>query len=139
MEEARAQAALLLARAVQISGELLKHQQPELLIRGQANLFDLPEFSDLTALRELLRTLEEKSLLVEMLEEMSLVAGLRVIIGGENKLAPMQRCSIIASTYGRGELTAGAVGVIGPTRMDYARLIPLVHYSSGLISECLSR
>jgi heat-inducible transcriptional repressor len=139
MEETRTQVRVLLARAAEISEHLLKAQESELFIRGQANLFDLPEFAQIGALRDLLRTLEERSLLTSVLEELSMMAGLRVIIGEENKLGPMQRCSLIASTYGRGGLTVGAVGVIGPTRMDYARLIPLVHYTSECISERLNR
>jgi heat-inducible transcriptional repressor len=139
MEETRSQARGLLARAAEISDQLLRTQEPELFIHGQANLLDLPEFAGAGPLRDLLRDLEEKKLLGEMLDQLSMMAGLRVIIGSENKIESLQRCSIIASTYGRHDMPVGAVGVIGPTRMNYARLIPLVIYASGRIAERLNR
>ena len=138
-EEARAQADILLARAVDISEHLVAAEQPEVFIRGQANLFDLPEFSEVSKVREVVRALEEKTLLAQMLEGINLTSGIRVIIGKENRIASMQNCSVIARNYGRGEIAAGTLGVIGPTRMDYARLISLVHFTSGLLSECLNR
>jgi len=139
MEEAKARADQLLARAVELSEELVKDRRPMIYIRGQSNLFDLPEFSEMSTVREMVRTLEEQNLLVEVLEEVSLASGVRVIIGEENKVEPMKRYTVIASAYGRGEMTVGALGVMGPTRMDYARLIPLVHYASDMVSERLSR
>jgi heat-inducible transcriptional repressor len=138
-EEARAQADVLLARAVEISGRIAAAEEPELFVYGQANLFDHPEFAEVGRIREVLRALDDKSLLIKVLEGVTLATGIRVLIGSENSVRQMKSCSLISSTYGRGEITAGTLGVMGPTRMDYARLIPLVHYASDLISESLSR
>lgn len=139
MEETRKKADLLLARAVKLSERLVDAGEPEVIIKGRANLFELPEFSEVKRTKELVRALEEKKLIVEMLEQVSLAAGAKVIIGEENMIGAMKDCSIITSTYGSKDMNMGTLGVIGPTRMDYARLIPVVRYTSELISECLSR
>lgn len=139
MEQVRAKADLLLARATELSGLLLRSEEARVVVRGQANLFDEPEFLELGILRHMVGALEQKSLLVEMLERASLAPGTRVIIGEENTIESLRKCSMVTSTYGRGENKAGAIGVIGPVRMDYARLIPLVNFTSEMISECLRR
>ncbi len=139
LEEARAQADILLARAVEISERIAAAGEPELFISGQVNLFDQPEFAEVGLLKEVARALSEKTVLVKMLEGVTLAGGFRVIIGGENAIGPMKRCSVIAGAYGRQGTAAGTLGVIGPTRMDYARLIPLIHHASELLSEWLSR
>ncbi len=138
-EDTRARADVLLYRAAELSERLVDMQRPELLVRGQANLFDTPELLEIDAIREVIRTLEETSLLVKMLESAALTSGTRVVIGGENYIGSLRHCSVVTSTYGRGEESAGALGVIGPTRMDYKRLVPLVHSASELLSECLRR
>ena len=139
MEETRAQADLLLARAVELSEQVVTASPTAVFVSGQDHLFDLPEFAEAGRLREMVRTLEEKTVLARLLEQATMTAGLRVIIGMENSMANMRDCAVIASSYGRGEARMGTLGVIGPTRMDYARLIPLVYYTSELISECLRR
>ncbi|MFO8058206.1 MAG: heat-inducible transcriptional repressor HrcA [bacterium] len=139
MEDTRAKADRIVAGAVQMSARLLEHERPELYVRGQANLFDLPEFAEVGRLKDMIKALEEKAIVVELLEKASLAAGARVIIGEESDVSSLQTCSIITSSYGRGEMPAGTLGVIGPIRMNYRRLIPLVRYTSELISENLSR
>lgn len=138
-EEAKQEADHILFRAVELSESLVAAERPEVIVKGQANLFDLPEFSDIDKVRQVVRTFEEKSILVDILEQASFSSGIRVTIGRENKIRDLQDFSVLTSTYGRGDSTAGALGVIGPVRMEYARLVPLVGYTSELISECMRR
>jgi len=139
MEDTRAKADRIMANAVQMSARLLEKERPELYIRGQANLFDLPEFSEVSRIKEMIKALEEKAIVVELLEKASIASGSRVIIGEESDVSLLKTCALITSSYGRGEIPAGTLGVIGPMRMDYRRLIPLVRYTSELISDNLSR
>ena len=125
--------------AIELSERLVKAEKPELFISGQTNLFDLPEFMELNRVRDVFRTFEDKKILLDLLEGITLASGVKVLIGEETDIEAMKDCSIITSTYGRGEMTAGILGVIGPTRLDYARLIPLIHFTSGLMSEHLDR
>ncbi len=139
MEDARAKADRILANAVQMSARLLEKESPEVYIRGQSNLFDLPEFSEVSRLKDMIKALEEKAIVVELLEKAWLASGARVIIGEESDISSLKTCALITSSYGRGEIPAGTLGVIGPIRMNYRRLIPLVRYTSELISDNLSR
>jgi len=139
LEEARAQADIMLARAVEVSERVAAAVEPEVIVSGQVNLFDQPEFSEVGRLKEVAKALNDKTVLVKMLEGVTLAGGFRVIIGDENAIEPMKSCSVIAGAYGRGGINAGTLGVIGPTRMDYARLIPLIHHASEMMSEWLAR
>lgn len=139
MEESRTQASALLKRAVEVSERLAAAEQPEVIVRGQSHLFEVPEFSELTRLRELIQTLEDQRVLVRILERVALSPGTRVILGAEFEDQAFRGCAMIVGDYGRGELPAGRLALIGPTRMDYARLIPLVQYTAGMISERLRR
>lgn len=138
VEEVQVRADRLLAKAVEMSARLLAEEKRELHIRGQANLFVQPEFVTADKLREVVLTLEDKATIIDLLEQASLARGARAIIGHELEVESLRESSIITSSYGRGPLPVGALGVIGPMRMDYARLLPLVQATSELISERLS-
>ena len=135
MEETKAD--LYLARAVELSEQVVAATMPEMVIRGQDHLFDLPEFAETWRIREMVRALEERSALARLLEQATMAGATRVIIGAENSVAGMKHCAVIARGCGRGGQKSGTLAVIGPTRLDYARLIPLVHHTSELVSECL--
>jgi heat-inducible transcriptional repressor len=98
-----------------------------------------PEFSDLGELRTLFRALEEKQVLIDLLGGVLEGAGSQVMIGEENPLSDLARCSLVASTYGSGERPMGTVGIVGPTRMEYSRAIALVNYLAQALTRILSR
>lgn len=135
MEEMRND--LYLARALELSEQVVNSTLPEVFIRGQDHLFDVPEFLESGRIRDMVRTLEEKSVLARLLEQATIAGATRVIIGAENNLPNMRHCAVIARSWGGESDRMGTLGVIGPKRLDYARIIPLVHYTSELISECL--
>lgn len=114
--------------------------QAELLIEGINHLLDQPEFqSDIQSIKALLRTVEEKKKLIELLDLCMQQEGPSIIIGEEHALQEMQGCSLIAHNYQRDTETMGTVAIVGPKRMDYARMIDIVNTSAVNISNFLSR
>ncbi len=111
----------------------------DIYVEGSSNILDLPEFSkNLGRLRHLLKTLEEKENLLALLDETMQSEGLTVLIGSEMGMEPMYDISLVASRYGYGDVTLGTVGIIGPVRMDYSQVIPLVASAANAVSESLS-
>lgn len=111
-----------------------------LLVRGQANLLeDVTAVEDLERIRLLMEQLEGKSEMMELLDQAQQGEGVRVFIGSENRLFSMSGSSMIVAPYMNGEKKViGAVGVIGPTRLNYARILPIVDYTARTISRVLS-
>jgi len=129
----------LLSKALQLSQEALgKASETELYIEGQANLLEFPEFSEVEKMKALFHALEEKKHLLTLLDKTRDAEGVQIFIGSENELLDMQACSVITSPYRYGKNVVGALGVIGPTRMDYLKLIPIVEYSAQLVTEFLN-
>ena len=82
--------------------------------------------------------MEEKNLLVNLLTKARDAEGVQIFIGSEAQLPDMRTLSIITSPYRHGKNVVGALGIIGPTRMDYLKLIPIVEYSAQLVTEFLN-
>ena len=110
----------------------------DLFVEGMANLLDEPAFADLDRMRAILKTLEEKSRLVELLGRVLDGEGVQVVIGSENPLPGLADCSLVTSTYGAGDRVLGTVGVVGPTRMEYARTVALVDHLAKVLTRLLS-
>lgn len=129
----------LLSKALELSKKALgKEFKPELYIEGQVNLLECPEFSEVEKMKTLLHALEEKNLLVNLLTKARDAEGVQIFIGSEAQLPDMQTLSIITSPYRYGKNVVGALGIIGPTRMNYLKLIPIVEYSAQLVTEFLN-
>jgi len=113
----------------------------DLFVDGTANLLAEPEFASVEKLKALFRTFEEKHELVRVLNSCleNQTEGVRVMIGSENPSPEMSGCTLIASGYGLRGQTLGALGIIGPTRMHYARAISLVDSMARLFSQALTR
>jgi heat-inducible transcriptional repressor len=127
----------MLARALALSEQTLIDDSPELFLEGQANILDQPEFADAGKMREVFRAFEKKSALLDLLDRAMQADGVQIFIGSESKLLKMEGMSLITSTYMTGKDTVGVLGVIGPTRMGYGRVIPIVDYTAKLISRLL--
>jgi heat-inducible transcriptional repressor len=121
------------SRALEAGGD-----EADLFVEGLSNLLESPEFADRDVTRALFKTLEEKEHLVELLSRLLDGEGLQVVIGEENPLSDLARCSLVASTYGIGGRVIGSVGIVGPTRMEYPRAIALVDHLAGVLSKLLS-
>jgi len=121
----------------QSSGDSASYEH--LIIRGQAKLLDnLDAIQDLERIRRLFSDLESKKDLINLLENAREADGVRIFIGSENNLFSLSDSSVIASPYMDGKNNIlGVIGVIGPTRLDYARIIPLVDYTAKIIGKIL--
>ena len=109
-----------------------------LIVRGQANLIDAQAAGDLERVRQLLEELEGKSEIARLLDSARTGAATRIFIGSENKLFSLSGSSVIAAPYrGPGGQVVGVVGVIGPTRLNYARVVPMVDFTAQTLSRLM--
>ncbi len=112
--------------------------RPILIVRGQANLIDEHAAADLERVRQLLEELEGKSEIARLLDSARTGAATRIFIGSENKLFSLSGSSVIAAPYrGPGGQVVGVVGVIGPTRLNYARVVPMVDFTARTLSRLM--
>lgn len=128
----------LMNAAIEASHDVASHAGQS-LIAGEKNLLDS---EDLAANRERLRQLfelfEQKTSLIELLDLSQRAEGVQVFIGSESGIAPLDECSIVAAPYEVDGQVLGTIGVIGPTRMAYERVIPIVDITAKLLSSALS-
>jgi len=109
----------------------------DLIIEGESNLVDQPEFSDMKKLKNILKALEMKTMIVEMLERTLSAEGIQIFVGAETIHPELTDVSIITSRYKTEEGVLGTLGVIGPTRMNYGKVIPLVDYTAKFLTKLL--
>jgi len=118
----------------------LQNSDAQLYVDGRENLFSLPELNDdYDQMSSLLRVIEQKSLLTSALERAMKKQGLSVKIGAENNRPELRSVSLVSSTYKVGELTVGALGILGPKRMEYGRMIALVEGVSRIVNQMLEK
>ncbi|MGZ8363327.1 MAG: HrcA family transcriptional regulator, partial [Caulobacteraceae bacterium] len=113
--------------------------QRSLIVRGRANLLNEPgALEDLERVRMLFDDLEQKEQLIGLLDDVREAQGVRIFIGAETRLFSLSGSSVIAAPYMSGQRKVlGAIGVIGPTRLNYARVIPLVDYTARILGRML--
>jgi len=109
----------------------------QVVIEGQGVLFDRPEFGDAETIRRYLNAFEEKQKLLELLEQTLLADGVQVFIGAEAALDEVGDISVISSPYRRDGARVGSFGLVGPTRMDYKKYVPLVGFAADVLSDVL--
>lgn len=107
-----------------------------IIYSGTSNILNYPEFSDVNKFSTLIELFEEKNIIVHMMEKRSMPPELKVTIGDENEEALVQNCSIITAPYKVGDVD-GILGVIGPTRIVYSRVIPIVDFTAKFITNIL--
>ncbi|MDQ6646526.1 MAG: heat-inducible transcriptional repressor HrcA [Pseudomonadota bacterium] len=111
----------------------------DVLVSGQTNLMAYSELANLERLRELFDAFQQKNELLQLMEVCSRAPGVRLFIGEESGFTALDGCSVVTASYGAQGRVLGAVGVIGPTRMAYERVIPVVQATAGLLSDALNR
>lgn len=120
------------------SGFFEEAGDPEVYLEGGVRFLEMPEFlTDLDSMRSVFRAFDEKKELVALLDKTIKASSLSVFIGSETGLEGMEGTSLVVSTFGVKGGPQGAVGVIGPTRMDYSTVIPLVNSTAAVISDRL--
>jgi len=113
-------------------------RRPVLIVRGQANLIDAQAAADLERVRQLLGELEGKEEIARLLGRAREGAGMKIFIGSENELFALSGSSVIAAPYRGGDgKVVGVVGVIGPTRLNYARVVPMVDFTAKALSRLM--
>ena len=132
--------ATLMQAAVQVSSEALTQEDNEVVISGERNLLSVSDFShDMSHLRRAFELFEQKSQLMRLLDVSSQAEGVRIYIGGESQIVPMQELSVVSAPYEVDGQVVGTLGVIGPTRMPYDRMIQIVDITARLVGSALSQ
>ena len=123
-------------RALTMGARALADNGPgEVFVEGRANILDQPEFAeDVQRLKRVLRAFEEKSVIFRLLDRAMASQAIQVSIGQENPVEDLGDVSVVASGYRQGSSAMGSIGLIGPVRMDYSRVIPLVEYTANLLT-----
>jgi heat-inducible transcriptional repressor len=130
----------LMAAAIETGAEAMRQQGEGVVISGGRNLLEVDELSsDMPKLRRLFDLFERKAQLLELLERSEHADGVKIFIGGESELVPLDECSVVTAPYEVDGRIVGTVGVIGPTRMAYERVIPIVDVTAKLVSSALSQ
>jgi heat-inducible transcriptional repressor len=131
--------ATLMQAAVQVSSEALA-QEDNVVISGERNLLSVSDFSnDMGHLRRAFELFEQKSQLMRLLDVSSQAEGVRIYIGGDSQIVPMEELSVVSAPYEVDGQVVGTLGVIGPTRMPYDRMIQIVDITARLVGNALSQ
>ena len=110
------------------------------MISGERNLLEVDDLSgNMARLRQLFDLFERKTQLLDILELSERAEGVQIFIGGESALVPLDECTVVTAPYEVDGQVVGTVGVIGPTRMAYERVIPIVDITAKLLSSALSQ
>jgi heat-inducible transcriptional repressor len=129
----------LMAAAITAGQEAIDEQAGDYLISGERKLLEVDDISsNMDRLRELFRMFEQKSSLVQLLDISNRADGVQLFIGGESGLTPLDECSVVTAPYEVDGQVVGTIAVIGPTRMAYERVIPIVDITAKLLSSALS-
>jgi heat-inducible transcriptional repressor len=130
----------LMEAAIQTGSEAMRPAAEGVVISGGRNLLSVDSLSgDMPRLRRLFDLFERKTALLDILEISERAEGVKIFIGGESQLVPLDECSIVTAPYEVDGQVVGTVGVIGPTRMAYERVIPIVDVTAKLVSSALSQ
>jgi heat-inducible transcriptional repressor len=130
----------LMQAAIQTGSEALRQPSESVVISGGRNLLEVDELSgDMQRLRRLFDLFEQKTQLLDILETSERAEGVKIFIGGESQMLALDECSIVTAPYEVDGQVVGTVGVIGPTRMAYERVIPIVDVTAKLVSSALSQ
>jgi len=132
--------ASLMQAAVQMSSEAMSEDEGDVVISGERNLLSVSDFSsDMGNLRQAFDLFEQKTQLMRLLDVSSQADGVRIFIGGESQFVPMQELSVVSAPYEGDGHIVGTLGVIGPTRMPYERMIQIVDITSKMVGNALSQ
>jgi heat-inducible transcriptional repressor len=139
MAEERAQVDRLLSTTLDVARRGFDTPAgPEVLVDGTSNVLAQPELGDVQRVRRLIETFADKARLVSMLNQVVEGKGVRVVIGEESALTSELDFSLVATRYGVGDRALGTLAIFGPSRMEYQRIVPLVHYLGETLSRALT-
>ncbi len=129
----------LMNRAVDAGEQALAENNEPMMVSGERNLLGAMDLSEgMGRIRKLLDMFEQKTSLLQLLDASSKATGVQIFIGGESELVPMEQLSVVTAPYAVDGKVVGTLGVVGPTRMAYDRVIPIVDITAKLVSSALS-
>jgi heat-inducible transcriptional repressor len=130
----------LVARGIELGRKTLEAEpgDGEVIVDGAANLLESPEFADPEKLRGLMQALDHKQTLIALLGRVLEDEGVQVVIGEDPSETGLPGCSLVASSYGAGNRVMGTLGIVGPTRMEYAQAIALVDHLAQVLNRYFS-
>ncbi|WP_037073826.1 heat-inducible transcriptional repressor HrcA [Pseudoxanthomonas suwonensis] len=137
LRQARDEMEQLLSQSVELAAQALEPPDEDMVVAGQTRLMGLQDLSDLERLRELFEAFARKREILQLLERTQRAPGVRIFIGEETGLAPLEGISVVAAPYAAGGQVLGVLGVIGPTRMAYDKVIPVVQATADLLGSAL--
>jgi heat-inducible transcriptional repressor len=137
LRETRSEMEQVLSAAMDLAEQTLVVGSDDMLLTGQTRLMGSQGISDVDRLRELFEAFSRKREILGLLERCTQAPGVRVFIGEESGLAPLDACTVITAPYASDGRVLGVLGVIGPTRMAYDRVIPIVQATADLLGEAL--
>jgi heat-inducible transcriptional repressor len=130
----------LMTKALEAGTQALTDTADDVVISGEGRLLEVHDLSsDMQRLRKLFDLFERKTGLMQLLDVSSRAHGVQIFIGGESGLVPLDECSVVTAPYEVDGRVVGTVGVIGPTRMAYERVIPIVDITAKLLSVAMSQ
>lgn len=138
LRNARSEMERLLASSIELAEQAFAPGRDDMLVAGQTRLMGLQELADLDRLRALFEAFAEKRELLQLLERTARAPGMRVFIGEETGLAPLEGMSLVTAPYATSGHILGVLGVIGPSRMAYERVIPVVEATAAVLGAALS-
>jgi heat-inducible transcriptional repressor len=139
VDSLRAEIASLMNAAVAANSEVLAETRDDVIISGEKNLLSVSDFAhDMGHLRRAFDLFEQKAQLMRLLDVTGRADGVRIFIGGESQVVPFEDLSIVSAPYEVDGQVVGTLGVVGPTRMAYDRMIQIVDITSKLVSNALS-
>jgi heat-inducible transcriptional repressor len=139
IEQLRTEIAQLMQAAIDAGSEVMAERE-DVVVSGERNLLGVQDFgNDMGSLRRLFDLFEQKTQLMRLLEVSSRAEGVRIFIGGESHVVPFEELSVVSAPYEVDGQVVGTLGVIGPTRMAYDRMIQIVDITSRLMGNALSQ
>lgn len=130
---------MLMSAAMEVSSKGMQEDNENVVISGERNLLQVDDLStNVTSLRKLFEIFERRTSLMQLLDNSQRAEGIQIFIGGESGYLPLDECSMVTAPYETDGQVVGTLGVIGPTRMAYERVIPIVDITAKLLSNALS-
>lgn len=140
LQETRARMNQEMLNAIEVARLAFEEKKPEagFVLSGETNLMDFSELADMERLRQLFEAFSQKQGILHLLDQCLKAEGIQIFIGEESGFSALDNCSLVTSSYSFEDRVVGVLGVIGPTRMHYARVIPFVDVTAKLLSAALN-
>jgi heat-inducible transcriptional repressor len=139
VDDLRGEVATLMQAAVKVGAEAASDDTEQVVVSGERNLLGIDDFGNVGALRKMFDLFEQKAQLLRLLDGSSRAEGVRIYIGGESGVVPFEELSIVSAPYEVDGIVVGTLGVIGPTRMAYDRMIQIVDITARMVGNALSQ